>query len=277
MKDWAAYIGSQFGRLTVLNVGASESGRKTFMCQCNCGNIVTFDAQNVLRGRSKSCGCLRNEKVAALGRKQATHNSSKTPLYRLWDSMKRRCENPKSKDFKWYGGKGVSVCEAWHDFSEFQKWAIESGYKKGLSIDRIDSNKDYSPDNCRLIPLSENSSVAHTMYLTVDGETLSYSQWAKLLGLHRGVISKWMKVGEDYAVLKVKEGMSGTGCFLPDIAATNGKHRDKYITIDGITRNYTDWSLLISKDRCIVSKWVYHKGLSYAVDRIKESLVAGRG
>lgn len=114
------------------------------------------------------------------------------------------------------------------------------------------------------------------MYLTVDGETLSYSQWAKLLGLNRGIISRWMKVGEDYAILKIKEGIAKNGNFLPSIAAANEKNRDKYITIDGITRNYTDWSLLISTDRCIVSKWIYRHGLTYAVDRIRDFLDAGR-
>lgn len=156
-------ISKTFGRLTVISEadsnkyvdgkGTKRTQRK-MRCKCECGNVREYLLENLKRGTTKSCGCLNKE---ILVDKATKHGYSRTRLYRILVGMKDRCHNEKSNDWKWYGGKGVSVCGAWLDsFIEFREWALSSGYSEELTIDRIDSDKGYSPDNCQWITMSEN-------------------------------------------------------------------------------------------------------------------------
>lgn len=99
--------------------------------------------------------------------------------------MKRRCENPNMQNYKYYGAKGVRVCDAWHDFPTFKAWAESHGYVDGLSIDRIDSDGNYEPENCRWVTRSENSREAVQVVINVDGESHNISEWAERLGVSR--------------------------------------------------------------------------------------------
>ncbi len=106
----------------------------------------------IKNGASTKCRACSND----IGNRK-THGKSESALYRKWRSMKNRCGNPNSKDYKWYGGKGVKVCKKWrNDFSKFEKWSFKNGYLPGLTIDRIDEDKNYKPSNCRFISHSEN-------------------------------------------------------------------------------------------------------------------------
>ena len=109
----------------------------------------------------------------------------RTHLYCIWSSMKRRCENPNMQNYKYYGARGVRVCDAWHDFPTFKAWAESHGYVDGLSIDRIDSDGNYEPDNCRWITKSENTRSAVQVIIDVDGERHNISEWAEKLGVSR--------------------------------------------------------------------------------------------
>lgn len=151
--------GQVFGRLTVV-CKSEKRKRRTFLwkCFCECGNIVYVLAGNLKSGSTRSCGCLRQETFTK-------HGQAGTHLYSIWSSMIQRCENPKNKAYSRYGGKGITVCSAWHDAKTFIDWAVEHGYTdtpkenrgKHCSIDRIDSNGNYCPENCRIISVSENS------------------------------------------------------------------------------------------------------------------------
>lgn len=138
-------IGKQFGRLTVI-ANVTDVGRSRLLCKCSCGNekIVRLDHLN--RGLVVSCGCYRNEKI---GQSNKTHGMSGTRLYRIWKDMRRRCDSPCLPQYKDWGGRGIAVCKEWQTFEPFCEWAMSSGYSDDLSIDRIDNDGNYCPENCR--------------------------------------------------------------------------------------------------------------------------------
>ena len=119
-----------------------------------------------------------------------THGKSKTRLYNIWSDMKRRCYNPKNKRYNRYGGRGISVCDEWKDdFQAFYDWAIYNDYAEDLTIDRIDVNGNYEPNNCRWITWKEQQrNTSRNRFITVNGVTRTMTEWAEITGIHRDVI-----------------------------------------------------------------------------------------
>lgn len=153
-------------------------GKTHYWCRCSCWNEIEVERYNLICGNTKSCGCLRKIKMLE-NRKPPTikhgaflkNNKKKRKLYHIWDSMRQRCNNPNNKEYNNYGGRGIKVCKEWQkDFSSFYKWAIKSGYKKGLSIDRSNNEKGYSPNNCNWATTSEQSRNKRTnKFFIIDG------------------------------------------------------------------------------------------------------------
>lgn len=141
-------IGYKFNRLTVIRENGRDSGgHMLYLCECNCGNQISAPLSRLKSGNTKSCGCFRKENTHNM---RIKHGMKGTRLYRIWRSMKDRCYNPNFKDYSLYGGRGITVCQEWlNDFSAFYDWAVTHGYADNLSIDRMDNDKGYSPDNCR--------------------------------------------------------------------------------------------------------------------------------
>ena len=146
--------GQRFGRLVaVKRLESDRRGAARWLCQCDCGGTSTPYTNNLRRGMSKSCGCLQAEKAK---QGPTTHGQSGTPLHRKWEGMRQRCSREAHISYRYYGGKGIRVCDEWQTFEPFRDWSLENGYVEGLSIDRIDPDGDYEPGNCRYITMSEN-------------------------------------------------------------------------------------------------------------------------
>lgn len=143
-------IGDRFERLIVVDKAPPGKHRHSqSLCKCDCGNILVVRNEALLSRRARSCGCLHKEAIQKAIETCIVHGESKTRLHGIWNGMLQRCENPNRVNFPRYGGRGISVCKEWHDYTIFRDWAITHGYADNLSIDRIDNDGNYEPSNCR--------------------------------------------------------------------------------------------------------------------------------
>lgn len=179
MKTTDVRIGLVVDRWTVL-AGPFRKNRITYYtCRCQCGSERNV-AAGTLGADSKSCGCLRAEQTSV---RKTIHGQNRAGrrarLYGIWAGMLQRCSNQKSNRYALYGGRGIRVCEAWHDFQAFYKWATSVGYAHHLQIDRIDPDGDYRPENCRWATLVEQARNKRTTHVVVAfGESKTLGEWA---------------------------------------------------------------------------------------------------
>ncbi len=176
-------IGERFGRLIVIKYeGIDKSHHRYFKCKCDCGNEKVIRGDRLKSGKARSCGCYKTEV-------HTIHGKTNHPLHSVWRGMKARCENPKNHKYRIYGGRGITVCEEWHDFMNFYRWAMENGYQRGLSIDRIDVNGNYCPENCRWATRKEQqNNTRFTIYIAAYGKVHTISEWADITGINRDTI-----------------------------------------------------------------------------------------
>jgi hypothetical protein len=133
-------------------------------------------------------------------------------LYHQWNDIIRRCENPKCTRYDRYGGRGISVCDEWHDFNIYKDWALSNGYTDNLTIDRINNDGNYKPDNCRFVTYKENNrNTSANHFLEIDGTTRCMEEWSEITGINRTTIGRWCKkYSDEYAVDKIKEHIRQT-------------------------------------------------------------------
>lgn len=183
MSEPLDLVGQKIGRLTVIRNAGRTAARKTrYECRCDCGETIVAIGSSLLSGHTKSCGCLKAEMAARINFK---HGYRGTRIYKIWANMKSRCSNPNTPAYGRYGGRGISLCEEWESFEHFYEWAVANGYSDDLTIDRIDNDGNYCPENCRWITQKEQcNNKRNNHLLTHNGETLTISEWAQKLNVN---------------------------------------------------------------------------------------------
>lgn len=182
--------GQQYGNLFVVErcVENTKQNKPMWLCKCTCGKIVSVNGNSLRRGKTRSCGCLQKSIVTRHGKRY-------TSIYNIWRNMKARCYNENNISYKYYGARGIRVCDEWiNSFESFYKWSINNGYNNGLTIDRLNNNKNYEPNNCRWVNMTEQqNNRRNNRLITYTGETKTLSQWASLYGIKVVTLSQRLK------------------------------------------------------------------------------------
>ena len=171
---------------------------RCFQCKCDCGKVNTIELSKLRSGHTRSCGCLRRDVSRA---NSTSHGESKTKLYMIWSGMKERCLNTNNKRYRYYGERGIGVFSGWLDFVTFRNWAIDKGYREGLSIERNEVNGNYEPSNCRWIPKSDQpKNTRSNIVIFYNGQKKYLQRWADEFGINRstlqGRLNRGMSVHE---------------------------------------------------------------------------------
>ncbi len=191
-KKFIDITGQRFARLLVLGFAGRERKHSKWFCKCDCGSITKVSANQLRTDSTKSCGCLKDETTS---KRNTTHGMCGTPEYIAYGNMKMRCYNPNDARYSDYGGRGIKVCERWHKFENF---LADMGLKPSPahSLDRIDFNGDYCPENCRWeTDLIQAQNRRPVRFLTLKGETLPISEWARRMKILPGQIIRRIRYG----------------------------------------------------------------------------------
>jgi hypothetical protein len=255
--------GRTFGRWTVVEAAGIRNNRAAWRVRCDCGAEKVLGSNVLIHGKSKSCGCLKIEVVTKHGHARDSHT---TPTYQAWEGMIQRCTNPRAKKFADYGGRGITVCERWRDFTNF---LADMGERPdGMELDRIDNDGPYSPENCRYATRAQQTrNKRNNRLVTFNGETLCLMDWSARTGISFPNLRYRIESGwSAEKALTTPGGRGGTpehgkaigdalrGRTLSDehranvsagmrrSYATGNDPRSRMITFQGETKSLTDWS-----------------------------------
>lgn len=250
--------GQKFHRITALEyVGNDKHKKSLWRGKCDCGTEVVVEGSALVSGNTKSCGCYNLE---VCSERAKTHGMTGTRVYMTWANMKRRCYEETNEQYKDYGGRGIKVCDEWHKFESFYAWAKSSGYNDTLTIDRIDNNGNYCPENCKWSTYKENCrNKGNNRLLTYNGQSLPLSQWAEITGLKRETL---------------RDRLDDSGWSVEDaLTIPLGSYRknDKYIIFEGKSKTAMGWS----KETGLSSKLIRDR-LKYGWT-IEEALTTPKG
>lgn len=186
----------QFGNYKVIEECRSKSGHRAWKCKCLlCGNIRVVETAWLTSGNSKSCGC---QSYKGKNNSIYRHGLTNHKLYKMWGDIKTRCYNQKSRAYKYYGGKGITMCDEWkNDFVKFYEWALDNGYEEGLSIERRDNSKNYCPDNCTFITFADQQRhKTNSLMIEYQNETHCLAVWCHRFNLdydrtRKRILNNW--------------------------------------------------------------------------------------
>ena len=204
-------IGKRYGRWTVVAIATTTSGKSPcYTCRCDCGTVRNVRVARLESGKSQSCGCLQKEQMS---KRTKRHGETDSRLHVIWRGMKQRCGNSNASEYNAYGGRGIEVCKEWRDsFETFRDWALANGYQDNLTIDRIDNDGPYSPENCRWLTRGDqNSNKSNNRRITIGEENHTVTEWAELMGIPRNTIYTRLKRGwaEEAAVMTPQKARGG--------------------------------------------------------------------
>ena len=182
--------GQRFGRLVVIGVDDRGTRKTYFNCQCDCGNVKSVRADSLIAGMIRSCGCLKKEQDRENLTANHSHKMSGTRMYHIWQGMKMRCYNPHDARYDRYGGRGIKVCDEWRNsFQSFYDWAMQNGYEETLTIDRIDNDGDYCPENCRWSNQQEQArNRSSNIRITIGNATKTLTEWCEIFQVDSKVV-----------------------------------------------------------------------------------------
>ena len=257
--------GKTFGMLKVLKRvdDYKNNGRKypVWECLCECGKIKNVRQSSLVYGETKSCGCL----IYKTNPNARRNNLTLKRLCDCWNGMMQRCYNTNSQGYKNYGGRGIKICEEWHDREKFIEWALKNGYSNDLSIDRIDVNGNYEPDNCRWVDWqTQCDNKRNSIVIEINGGHYTLKQLSQISGISRNTLyfrySKGMR-SED--ILKGKKRKKK----IVQKKERNGLK----LNIDGVEHTIVEWSKITGVKRSTI----YNRYLSGKVgaDLIKKARV----
>lgn len=227
MSNIENLTGMVFGRLTVIeraddHICPSGQHIRQWKCRCSCGNTTIVSSRNLKTGNTASCGCKSTER-------KTKHNLWNSRIYKIYYGMKARCYSSATPNYNDYGGRGIKICDEWKDdFMSFYNWSMANGYSDELSIDRIDVDGDYSPENCRWVDkIVQANNCRNTYYVTYKGVTKPISDWCRELGLKHSVVSSRLRSGWD-----VNDAFE---------QPSEINHRNELVTYRGESKLISDW------------------------------------
>lgn len=182
MGNKADIAGQRFGRLVAIKpVSTDKYGQVEWFCQCDCGNGCVTIVNRLRKGKTRSCGCLKDEG------NNCRHGMAYSRLWRIYSQMKGRCYRESHKRYQDYGGRGITICDEWlgdNGFERFIEWSYSNGYSANLTIDRIDNDKGYFPDNCRWADRkTQGRNTRRNHLMTLNGETKTAIEWSEITGI----------------------------------------------------------------------------------------------
>lgn len=190
----------KYGRLTVIRRVENHGQYTYWECICDCGNKTYVTGRSLTSGHTKSCGCLQREKASEIAARGSWFHNNNLPMIKnirtIYFAIKNRCYNRNNPEYQYYGGKGVVMCQQWLDNPEtFYHWAIANGFKPGLTIDRIDNDKGYLPQNCRFATRTEQNRNTSRCNKVIDehGNTFTTAEVARKIGVSRATAAKWFR------------------------------------------------------------------------------------
>lgn len=244
--------GNKYGRLTVV----SMVGRKytkggypyyAWECICDCGNRYVANGCSLKTGSTKSCGCITKEK-RAIGDLTKTHGLSKTKLYNCWQNMKKRCDKKNASCYEDYGGRGITYCEEWKSFESFRDWAFENGYKETLTLDRINVDGNYCPENCRWVDaFTQANNTRRNHYISYGGEKYTAAELARLFNVNYHTF-----------LSRIQRGVPVEDCLKEKLQSP------KYgqIEYNGEVHTYAEWARITGIKKTTIRYRIVEKGMS---------------